>query len=128
MTISEEKMEQDEIVPILSEEPPGTGLRSCAPRVHCTVQCPDCGAVGPPAPNIERAAVRWNHRKGTISADEPRSVCASLLANLVYMSDRIIPRLVASSCARFCSPWSIDLRGRLHHLAFLQVGGCRLCQ
>ena len=28
------------------------------------VQCADCGAMGPPAPNMERAAVRWNKRKG----------------------------------------------------------------
>ncbi len=29
-----------------------------------SVQCPDCGAIGPPAPNTERAVARWNHRKG----------------------------------------------------------------
>ena len=28
------------------------------------MQCPDCGAIGPRGPNMERAAVRWNNRKG----------------------------------------------------------------
>ena len=57
-------MEQDEIVPIL-KPCPFCGDRPQIVRTGTfTVQCPDCGAVGPPAPNIERAAVRWNKRKG----------------------------------------------------------------
>jgi Lar family restriction alleviation protein len=64
MTISEGKMEQDNLVPIL-KPCPFCGDRAQIVRAGTfTVQCPDCGASGPPAPNIERAAVRWNKRKG----------------------------------------------------------------
>jgi hypothetical protein len=62
--ISEEKMEQDEIVPILKPYP----FCGDRPQIVRTgifiVQCADCAASGPPAPNMERAAVRWNKRKG----------------------------------------------------------------
>jgi hypothetical protein len=62
-------MEHDKIVPILKP------CQLCGDRpqiVHpgiFIVQCADCGASGPPAPNMERAAVRWNKRRGTISGD-----------------------------------------------------------
>ena len=45
-------MEKDEIVPILKPCP------FCGDHVQIvrsgtfTVQCPDCGAIGPPAPNL----------------------------------------------------------------------------
>lgn len=61
-------MDKDEIVPILRPCP------FCGDRpqmVHVgtfTIQCPDCGAIGPSAPNAQRAAARWNNRKGD-SAD-----------------------------------------------------------
>ena len=59
-----EKMEQDEIVPIL-KPCPFCGDRPQIVQVGTfIVQCADCGASGPPAPNMERAAVQWNKRKG----------------------------------------------------------------
>ena len=57
-------MEQDAIIPIL-KPCPFCGDR---PQIVQTgifmVQCADCGAAGPPGPSMERAAVRWNKRKG----------------------------------------------------------------
>jgi Lar family restriction alleviation protein len=59
----------DNVIPILKPCP------FCGDRpqiVHSgtfTVQCADCGAIGPPAPNVERAAGRWNHRKGEPTDD-----------------------------------------------------------
>ena len=50
-------MEQDEIVPILKPCPFCGDQPQIVRTGTFTVQCPDCGAVGPPAPNIERAAV-----------------------------------------------------------------------
>jgi hypothetical protein len=61
---SEEKMELDEIVPILKPCP----FYGDRPQIVHTgtfiVQCADCGASGPSTPNMRRSAVRWNKRKG----------------------------------------------------------------
>ena len=63
-THGEENMKQEVLVPILKPCP----FCGDAPQIVQTgtfaVQCADCGAMGPPAPNMERAAVRWNKRKG----------------------------------------------------------------
>ena len=57
-------MENDEIVPILKPCPFCGDRPQIVESCKFTVECPDCGAIGPRAPNIERAAVRWNKRKG----------------------------------------------------------------
>jgi Lar family restriction alleviation protein len=57
-------MDHDEMVPIL-KPCPFCGDRPQIVRTGTfLVQCADCGATGPPAPSMERAAVRWNKRKG----------------------------------------------------------------
>ena len=57
-------MKQEVLVPILKPCP----FYGDSPQIVQTgtfvVQCADCGAMGPRAPNMERAAVRWNKRKG----------------------------------------------------------------
>ena len=61
---NEDKMDQDEMVPIL-KPCPFCGDRPQIVRTGTfSVQCADCAATGPPAPSMERAAVRWNKRKG----------------------------------------------------------------
>jgi len=61
---AEDQMEQDEIVPILKPCPFCGDRPQIVQTGTFIVQCADCGASGPPAPNMERAAVRWNRRKG----------------------------------------------------------------
>ena len=60
----EENMEQDAFVSILRPCPFCGDRPQVVVSGTYTVQCPDCGAIGPPAPNVERAAARWNLRKG----------------------------------------------------------------
>ena len=60
----EENMEQEALVPLLRPCPFCGDRPQIVQSGTFTVQCADCGAMGPPAPNMERAAVRWNKRKG----------------------------------------------------------------
>ncbi len=57
-------MEQEALVPILKPCPFCGDRPQILQTGTFVVQCADCGAMGPPAPNMERAAVRWNKRKG----------------------------------------------------------------
>jgi Lar family restriction alleviation protein len=57
-------MQQEALVPILKLCPFCGDRPQIVQSGTFTVQCADCGAMGPPAPNMERAAVRWNKRKG----------------------------------------------------------------
>ena len=63
-TTSEGKMEGEEIIPILKPCPFCGDRPQIVQTGTFIVQCADCGASGPPAPNMVRAAVRWNRRKG----------------------------------------------------------------
>jgi Lar family restriction alleviation protein len=62
-------MDQDRLVPLLKPCP------FCGDRPQIVeggtfrVECADCGAIGPPGPNLQRAAARWN-RRGTDPADD----------------------------------------------------------
>jgi Lar family restriction alleviation protein len=58
------KMEQEEIVPILKPCPFCGDRPQIVQTGTFRVQCADCGASGPPAPNMDRAAIRWNKRNG----------------------------------------------------------------
>jgi Lar family restriction alleviation protein len=60
----EEKTEQEAPVPILKPCPFCGDRPQIVQTGTFAVQCADCGAMGRPAPNMERAAVRWNKRKG----------------------------------------------------------------
>jgi Lar family restriction alleviation protein len=60
----ERKMELEMLVPILKPCPFCGDRPQIVESGTFAVQCADCGAMGPPAPNMERAAVRWNKRKG----------------------------------------------------------------
>jgi Lar family restriction alleviation protein len=60
----EENMEQEALVPILKPCPFCGDRPQVVQTGTFAVQCADCGAMGPPAPNMERAAARWNKRKG----------------------------------------------------------------
>ena len=60
----EENMQQETLVPILKPCPFCGDRPQIVQSGTFAVQCADCGAMGPPAPNMERAAVRWNKRKG----------------------------------------------------------------
>jgi len=57
-------MQQEALVPILKPCPFCGDRPQIVQSGTFAVQCADCGAMGPPAPNMERAAVRWNKRKG----------------------------------------------------------------
>jgi len=59
-----ENMVQEALVPILKPCPFCGDRPQIVQSATFAVQCADCGAMGPPAPNMERAAVRWNKRKG----------------------------------------------------------------
>src|SRR5215475_8881926 len=59
-----ENMKQEALVPILKPCPFCGDRPQIVQSGTFAVQCADCGAMGPPAPNMERAAVRWNKRKG----------------------------------------------------------------
>jgi Lar family restriction alleviation protein len=56
-------MAQEALVPILKPCPFCGDRPQIVQTGTFSVQCADCGAMGPPAPNMERAAVRWNKRK-----------------------------------------------------------------
>jgi Lar family restriction alleviation protein len=67
--VGEGNMDNDQIVPMLRPCPFCGDRPQIVQRGTFTIQCPDCGAIGPPAPNAERAAARWNRRKGDGSDD-----------------------------------------------------------
>jgi Lar family restriction alleviation protein len=60
----EMKMAQETLVPILKPCPFCGDRPQIVQSGTFAVQCADCGAMGPRAPSMERAAVRWNKRKG----------------------------------------------------------------
>ena len=62
--LEKQNMEQETLVPILKPCPFCGDRPQIVQSGTFAVQCADCGAMGPPAPNMERAAVRWNKRKG----------------------------------------------------------------
>ena len=51
-------MEQETLVPILKPCPFCGDSPQIVQSGTFAVQCADCGAMGPPAPNMERAAAR----------------------------------------------------------------------
>ena len=82
-------MEQEALVPILKPCPFCGDRPQIVQTGTFAVQCADCGAMGPPAPNMERAAVRWNKSKGDdfgwqpifgVSVDVYSSVVATVVA------------------------------------------------
>jgi Restriction alleviation protein Lar len=62
-------MEQDAAVPILKTCPFCNDRAQIVFSGTFRVQCPDCGASGPPFPSAEGAARRWN-RRGSEPADD----------------------------------------------------------
>jgi hypothetical protein len=55
-------MDKDEVIPFLKTCPFCNDMPQIVFSGTYRVQCPDCGANGPPFPSADGAAKRWNRR------------------------------------------------------------------
>ena len=63
-------MNQEQVIPRLKTCPFCGDLPQIVYSGTYRVQCPDCGASGPPFPSTEGAAKRWNRRSGEAGTDD----------------------------------------------------------
>jgi hypothetical protein len=64
-------METNEVIPILKTCPFCSDMPQIVFSGTFRVQCPDCGACGPPFPSLEGAAKRWNRRGSDTGGSAP---------------------------------------------------------